>query len=304
MSNLHTAPELAPYHDEPAQLPSGAPGKNGVLCLGFERRGDRTILAELYRQAPLLVQRALYWDEAMPDLACVFIVTTSGGLLQGDRHALRVRLGERAQAHLTTQSATKIQQMDANYATQTQDIVLEDEAYLELLPEPVIPYRTSRYVARTRVSLPETATALYAEIILPGRRYHNDGELFGYDLYSSALRVTRPDGRELFAEKFVIEPASCPVDRCAVMGGFHVVANVVLLTSAARVDRVLDRIPDAWAMTGPAVAGASRLPNGAGLIYRVLGTDSEPVRAVVRDFWSLVRQETVGAPLPPQFRWR
>src|SRR3954468_7244427 len=103
MSTLHRAPELAPYHDEPAQLPSGAPGKNGVLRLGFERRGDRTILAELFRQAPLLVPRALHWDEAMPGLACVFIITTSGGLLQGDRHALRVRLGPHAQAHLTTQ---------------------------------------------------------------------------------------------------------------------------------------------------------------------------------------------------------
>ncbi len=304
MNNLHTAPELAPYHDEPAQLPSGAPGKNGVLRLGFERRGDRTILAELFRQAPLLVQRALYWDEAMPDLACVFIVTTSGGLLQGDRHALRVRLGEHAQAHLTTQSATKIQQMDANYATQTQDIVLEDEAYLEFLPEPVIPYRRSRYLARTQVSLPESATALYAEVILPGRRYHHGGELFGYDLFSSALRATRPDGRELFVEKFVIEPGRFPIDGCAVMGGFDVVANVVLLTSAARADRVMAQLPAAATMAGPAVAGASRLPNGAGLIYRVLGTDSEPVRAVVRDFWSLVRQETVGAPLPAQFRWR
>ncbi|MEV0130388.1 urease accessory protein UreD [Dactylosporangium sp. NPDC050688] len=304
MNNLHAAPELAPYHDEPAQLPSGAPGKNGVLRLGFERRGDRTILAELFRQAPLLVQRALYWDEAMPGLACVFIVTTSGGLLQGDRHALRVRLGEHAQAHLTTQSATRIQQMDANYATQTQDIVLQDGAYLEFLPEPVIPYRRSRYLARTQVSLPESATALYAEIILPGRRYHNDGELFGYDLFSSALRVTRPDGRELFAEKFVIEPGRFPVDGCAVMGGFDVVANVVLLTSAARAERVIDQIPATSTMTGPAVAGASRLPNGAGLIYRVLGTDSEPVRAVVRDFWSLVRRETAGAPLPPPFRWR
>ncbi|WP_433087030.1 urease accessory protein UreD [Dactylosporangium sp. CA-052675] len=304
MNSLHAAPELAPYHDEPAQLPSGAPGKNGVLRLGFERRGERTILAGLCRQAPLLVQRALYWDEAMPGLACVFIVTTSGGLLQGDRHSIEVRLGEHAQAHLTTQSATKIQQMDANYATQTQDIVLEDGAYLEFLPEPVIPYRGSRYLARTRVTLPESATALYAEIILPGRKYHRDAELFGYDLFSSALRVTRPDGRELFAEKFVIEPAQYPVDGCAVMGGFDVVANVVLLTSAARADRVIDQVPAASTLAGPAVAGASRLPNDAGLIYRVLGTDSEPVRAVVREFWSLVRRETVGAPLPPPFRWR
>ncbi|GGM29590.1 urease accessory protein UreD [Dactylosporangium sucinum] len=304
MTELDDAVELAPYHDEPAQLPSGAPGKRGVLRLGFERRGDRTILADLHRQAPLLVQQALYWDEAMPGLACVFIITTSGGLLQGDRHTIRVRLAEHAQAHLTTQSATKIQQMDANYAAQTQDIALEEGAYLEYLPDPVIPYRNSRYITRTRVSLPESATMLYAEIILPGRKYHRDSELFGYDLFSSTLRVARPDGRELFVEKFVVEPGRFPVDRCAVMAGFHVLANVVLLTSAARAERVIDQVPVTFGAADPVVAGVSRLPNGAGLIYKVLGADSEPVRAAVRDFWALVRREIVGVPLAPAFSWR
>ncbi|GAA0715675.1 urease accessory protein UreD [Dactylosporangium roseum] len=304
MTELDDAVELAPYHDEPAQLPSGAPGKRGVLRLGFERRDGRTVLADLYRRAPLLVQQALYWDEAMPDLACVFLVTTSGGLLQGDRHTIRVRLAEHTQAHLTTQSATKIQRMDANYAAQTQDIVLEDGAYLEYLPDPVIPYRNSRFISRTRVSLPESATALYAETILPGRKYHHDTELFGYDLFSSTLRATRPDGRELFVEKFVIEPGRFPVDRCAVMGGFHVLANVVLLTSPDRADRVIERVPVTFAVEDPVVAGVSRLPNGAGLIYKVLGADSEPVGAAVRDFWALVRREIVGVPLTPPFAWR
>ena len=29
------APELAPYHDEPKQMPSGAPGKHGVLDMSL-----------------------------------------------------------------------------------------------------------------------------------------------------------------------------------------------------------------------------------------------------------------------------
>jgi urease accessory protein len=52
-------PELAGYQDEPGQRPSGAPGQNGVLTMGFARRGDRSVLAHLYRKAPLLVQQAL-----------------------------------------------------------------------------------------------------------------------------------------------------------------------------------------------------------------------------------------------------
>ena len=67
---MHAA-ELAAFQDEPPQMASGAVGKNGFLRLGFERRGDRTILADLDRRTPFMAQRALYPDpdDAGPRLA-------------------------------------------------------------------------------------------------------------------------------------------------------------------------------------------------------------------------------------------
>ncbi|GAA5189893.1 urease accessory protein UreD [Rugosimonospora acidiphila] len=298
------APELAPYHDEPAQLPSAAPGKVGVLRLGFERRGGRTVLADLFRQAPLLVQQALYWDAAMPEMACVFIISTSGGTLQGDRHRIEVSLGAGAHAHLTTQAANKIQEMDANYAAQHQRIVLAEDAYLEYLPEPVIPYRHSRFITHTEVVAPPSATVLYAEILLPGRKHHRGGEIFAYDLFSSTLRVARPGGPDLFVEKFVVEPARFPPDRCGVFGDFHVLGSVLLLASPERAMRVWERTPSTWDGDARLAAGACRLPGDAGLMYRVLGMETEPVRARVREFCAVARAETVGRPLPPAFGWR
>ena len=301
---LTDAPELAAYQDEPAQLPSAAPGKVGLLRLAFERRGDRTVLADLFRQAPLLVQRALYWDAEMPEMACVFIISTSGGILQGDRYRIDVSLGAGARAHLTTQAANKIQEMDANYAAQLQRIVLAEDAYLEYLPEPTIPYRRSRFITHTAITLPESATMLYAEILLPGRRYHRGGEIFDYDLFSCALRATRPDGADLFVEKFVVEPARHGPRRPGVFGGFHVLGNVLLLTSPGRADRVAGRVRPTWDRDLPLAAGVGRLPNDAGLIYKVLGDQTEPVRAAVREFCAVARTETVDRTMPPAFSWR
>jgi urease accessory protein len=51
------------------------------------------------------------------------------------------------------------------------------------------------------------------------------------------------------------------------------------------------------------VAGASRLPHEAELVYKVLGTETEPVKAMVRAFWTLVRQEVTGAPIPAARPW-
>ncbi len=155
-----TPHELAPYLDEPPQLRSGAFGKDARLRLRFERRGDRSILAEMARKAPLLVQKALYCDEGMPGLPVVFIITNSGGVLQGDRYAIDIAAGPGAVGHVTTQAATKIHEMDANHATQAQEITLDEGAYLEYLPEAVIPFARSRFLTRTRIRIAPTATLL------------------------------------------------------------------------------------------------------------------------------------------------
>ncbi|MBQ0981310.1 MULTISPECIES: urease accessory protein UreD [Micromonospora] len=305
MITLDGARELAPYQDQPAQLPAASNGKVGVLRLGFERRGDRTILHDLYRQSPLLVQRALYWDEEMPQLPCVMILTTSGGVLQGDRLHMDVDLAPGSQAHLVTQAATKIQEMDANYGSQIQRFTLAEDTYLEYLPEPVIPYRGSRFVTDTRVRLPESATMLYGEVLQPGRKYYRDGELFAYDLFSSSLGAERPDGRQLFVEKFVVAPGQFPVARLGVMDRFHIFGNVVLLTSPERAARVYERTSTpVWDEETPLASAVSRLPNDAGLIFKVLGQETEPVRAAVRAFCVAAREEVTGRTFPPAFSWR
>jgi len=304
MTTSHLPPELASFQDEPGQLPSGVVGKNAFLHLGFERRGERTVLAQLDRRAPLLVQQALYWDEALPDLPCVFIITTTGSILQGDRFNIEIDLAPDARAHVTTQAATKIHSMDANYAAQTQNIMLGENAYLEYLPDPVIPHAHARFITATHVSVHASATLLYSEIMMGGRKYHGEGELFEYDVYSSTVQAKRPDGAELFTEKFVIEPHLDNVRQVGVMGTFDVFANVILLTPKHYVDKIFEQFPTVMKLEEQWAAGLSKLPNDAGLVFKVLGQESEPVQAKVREFWSIVRQTVTGAPVLPKFVWR
>jgi urease accessory protein len=299
-----TAAELVGFQDEPPQMASGAVGKTGFLRLGFERRGDRTILAELDRRAPYMAQRALYPDPVMSDQAWLFMITTSGCVLQGDRLALEVALAPGARAHVTTQSATKIHSMDANYAVQTQAVTLADGAYLEFLPEPLIPHRRARFLSETRISIAPTATALYGEIVQSGRKHHHPEESFGATLLSLAVEAARPGGGTLFSEKLVIEPARRPVRQTGVMGPFDVLGNVVLLTPKEIADRVQARIGAEVDLADGVAFGACRLPNDAGLIFKALGRETAQVRARVREFWAAAREEATGSAIPPPFFWR
>lgn len=299
-----SAAELDPYRDEPAQMPSGVVGKNGYLKLGFLKRPQRTILADLDRRVPLFVHKALYWDEAMPDLACVFLISTSSGICQGDRGRLEFSLGPGARAHITTQSNTQIHSMDCNYAAQIQDIVLQEDAYLEYLPDPICPHRGARFFSQTRVRAHPSATLIYSEILQPGRRHHHQDELFGYQLFSSQLQVENLEGKLLMSEKFLLEPQKQPLQRQLLMGDYEVFANVLLVTPPAQAAAILAETPALYDRAAGLAAGASVLPHDAGLLYKVLGRECAPVQELVRKFWATVRRQVLDKPVRAEFLWR
>ena len=308
LGSLADVLELAAYQDQPAQLRAGAPGKNAFLHLCFGIRDGRTELTGLDRRTPLLAQQALHFDEGMPDLACVIMICTAGGIVQGDRYRVIVDVEDDARAQVTSQSATKIQEMDANFATLTQDITVGEGGYLEFLPDPVIPYRHSRFASKTRLTVSPGATVLLAEVLMPGRTYYtrrdqpDQGEIFAYDVYSAAIQARRPGGRVLFAEKILIEPASWHPARSGVMDGFLVLGNVLLLTPPEMIEQILPQVRVGH--DDGAACGVSRLPNDAGLIFKVLGHDCEPVRARIRQLWAVIRGQVMGGPVPEPFRWR
>jgi urease accessory protein len=261
--------------------------------LGFEHRDGRTILVDLDSRTPFLAQRALHCDDALPDMAWLFMITTGGCVLQGDRLALDVALGPGARAHVTTQSATKVHSMDANYAQQTQSFTLGEGAYLEFLPDPLIPHRQARFANDTRIVIDPTASMLCSEIVQPGRKHHHPDECFGATLLSLATAAARPGGQPLFSEK-----------QSGVMDGFDVFGNVILCTPPDVADRVHARVAAEVDLEEGVAFGACRLPNDAGLVYKVLGRETAQVRAKVREFWEVARHEITGAAIPPPFFWR
>jgi len=303
-SDALPGPEFAPYRNEPPQMQSGAVGKRGMLRLGFELRAGDTILADFDSRAPYLAQRVLHCDSKMPDLAWLFLITTSGCILQGDRFALDITLGAGARAHITTQCATKVHAMDANYAVATQSINLDEGAYLEFLPDPLLLHRGARFASDTRITVAPSATLLFSEIVQPGRKHHHPDESLGVTLVSLQVSAARPDGRMLMSERLVIEPKVSPVRQTGVMDSFDIFGNIILLTPKDNVDRIDERVTPEVDLEQGVAYGACRLPNEAGLIFKVLGRETADVKAQVRAFWEIVREEVVGTSLPPPFLWR
>lgn len=307
LRRLDAARELRGYQTEPGQMRAAGPGKVGELRLGFTLKNGRSILSDLYRVAPLLVQQALYWDEAMPELPICSIISVGGGILQGDRYRIEISVGEGAVAQVNSQSANRVHRMDANYASQHQIVQVESGAYLEYLPDFTIPYRDSRFINDTEITVAEDATLLYGEMVMAGRKHHHAEERFGLDLLSMTATVRRPDGRKLFAEKVLIEKGDPTVDFAAVMRGYDAFANIMCITPPANAARIKERFGTNFPNDGEglrAVSGVCSLPNGAGVMLRAVGIESYDVRREVRRFWQIVREEARGRTLPKEFLWR
>lgn len=299
------AREMARYLTEPEAMYVGAPGKHGYLRLGFELDKDgKSILRDLDRRHPLIVQQELYFDEEMPEMPCVYILSSGGPNVDGDRYQQDITVKKEAFAHVATGAATKLAEMRFNYSGLIQNIVLEDNAYLEFIPEPVIPCRHTRFISDTRLCIAESATVVYSEIFMGGRKYYGKGELFEYDILSVCSHGERPDGTQLFREKFVIDPKLEHPRSLGVMGNFDVFANVIVMTPPDKADEIYEKTQVLVDKEKMLAAGITKLPANAGLLYKVLGKEPGPFKKLVREFASSVRQTIKGKSIPPEFPWR
>ena len=303
------ADRLDPAHYQPARVPAevlrhagrpdtlgvGSPGKVGLLELGFEQLSGRTELVTHYQKSPLQIMRPLYIDPARPDLAVTYLMSTGGGIVQADRLRTDLRFGAGTAAHVTTQAATKVHRMDADYAAQQLLLSADRDSYAEYLPDATIPYAGSRFYQRTLVTVAESATVLLGETIAGGRLAR--GERNAYQVFASDLEWRRPDGRLLALDTVRLEPGAHGVDGPAVLAGHDLMSSFYAVTPLAPATEVADALHAALDGSGLAF-GVSVLPYEAGAWLRVLGDDSPAVTAAVRRAWDAVRRLLLGVPAP------
>lgn len=296
----------------PGALPVGSPGKVGVLDLDFRLAvGDgrdatgRTVLADRFQKSPLQVMRPLYIDPVLRGMPTVYVMSTGGGIVGGDRLDMDVRLGPGAHALITTQAANRVHRMDVGYATQSVTLTLGPGAVCEWVPDPLIPYGGSRFQQRLRAEVPDDAVLVAADILTAGRVAR--GENWAVDAYVSAVEIARPDGTPLAVDTTLItrDQAGHPLVAGAAdaIGTLFVVAPGPADELATVMRAAADEAAGAAARGSDAPdaavrCGVSTLPDGCGAWLRVLGRGQENVEAAVRAVWSAARVHLLGAPAP------
>ncbi|MGA9296399.1 MAG: urease accessory protein UreD [Nitrososphaeraceae archaeon] len=289
-------PEVLAYGSNLSQLAVGSAGKLGaiILKLELEPQRQKTVLKEQYSKVPLYTQRVLYLEESLPSMAYLYIISPSGGVLQGDRYRIDITLSKNALFHLTTQGATRIYRMDKNYATQVVNITVGEGCYFEFIPDQIIPYRNSRFYQKVMLNVHDNATMVYSELLVPGRVA--SGESFDYDICYLKTIAKNQDGGLRFIDIAILEPKKRLLKNSGVLENFDVVGTVYILAPANHI-KELNSLINSMIESYPKVyGGATILPNSSGVMVRLLGPFASDVRDVIIEVVRITRKEILHAP--------
>lgn len=273
----------------------GKTGKIGILQLLMEEDDERkkTIIKEKFCRVPLYVQRALYLEESIPSMAYIYIISPSGGILQGDRYRIDITLKKNSYAHITTQSATRIYKMERDFATQMVNIVVDDGCYFEYIPEQVIPFRNSRFYQIVDLNVHENSTMVYSEMIVPGRVA--SGEVFEYDIcYVKTVAKDNFD-KLRFTDTFKLEPKKEDLRSYGIMENLDTVSSLYILTKREYVKDIKNEINSIFKNIVIVRGGASVLPDNRGIIVRILGNTASEVRNAIFEILKIIRKKILGA---------
>ena len=218
----------------------------------------------------------------------MYIMSPSGGILQGDRYRMDITLKNDAFFHLTTQGATRLYRMDKNYATQIVNITVGEGCYFEYIPDQIIPYRNSRFYQKVTLNTHDNSTMVYSEMLVPGRV--GSGESFEYDICYLKTNAKNQNGELRFIDIAMLEPKKKSIRNFGVLEGFDVVGTVYILTESKYIRELNDQINSMIESLPKIYGGATILPNNSGVMIRLLGAFATDVRNVIYEVVRICRK--------------
>jgi urease accessory protein len=161
---------------------------SGHLSLRAAVRADgRTALAAQSFRAPYHLSKP-YWD-ADASVLLVQVVNPTAGILAGDRLESDIVVGANAALLVTTPSASRVFQMKDGMAECRQRFYVATDGWLEVMPEPLVPHRGSRYRQVTTITVEPGGALFFVDQLSCGRVAYGERWLWDRLCLEVAVRL-------------------------------------------------------------------------------------------------------------------
>ena len=252
-----------------------------MLALRFERRRDKTVLAQRRASGPLAVQKPLYPEG--PQLCHAIVVHPPGGIAGGDELSVEASCEQEAAALLTSPGAAKWYRSSGPLARQR--LCFDVEGDLEWLPRETIVFDGAFAELSCEVRLGARARYIGWEIVCLGRT--GSGERYARGSLKLSSTITR-NGKPLW------------IERGHIAGGGELLRSPVGLAGCPVFGTlVATEVPAAVAAQCRDILATTLLPGV--LVARYLGHSTEEAFARFSALWALLRPAVLGrAALAPR----
>jgi urease accessory protein len=271
-------------------LPVACERRDGHGRIDVCRSGASSVVTRAFAASPLKLLTPANHGHA----AWVYTATYGGGMVDGDRLSMQIRVGDGAALVLATQASTKIYRSPRGTASELHADVGRD-ALCVIAPDPIVCFAASRYQQEQRFALADGAALVLIDWVTSGRRAA--GERWAFDQYVARTQV-RINGRLLMHDAVALRAADGDLARR--FGRFEVLATLALIgpalrphaaaivaeMSAAPIVRHSDQLASAAAL-GDSPPGAA--PDGRdGCVVRLAGMSVEAVGRRIRGLLSFL----------------
>jgi urease accessory protein len=264
----------------------------GAAEIGLARRDGRTRLIHLFERDPL---RVLFPVPEPGDPLQAVLVTTSGGLVGGDRLDIAIRLGGQAVAHVTASAAEKIYRSLGPTTVIHQSLTVAADGALEFLPPETILFDGARLRRETVVELAPGAAFLGGDLVIFGRRAR--GERFTRGLLREVWEIRR-GGELVWGDALHLdEEIAASVDDPACFAGAAGFATLILAPGNGEVQSHLVGARAVQSVAKGGLRAAVTAVKGL-LIGRWLAADALILRRAYGDLAGHWRAVALG--LPPR----
>ena len=189
------------------------------------RPHGRTVLAAQSFRAPYHLSKP-YWDADTRTLIAQ-VVNPTAGILSGDQLASAISVDEGAALLVTTPSASRVFKMKEGKAACRQQFHVAAGAWLEVMPEPLVPHRGCSYRQTTSIDVAAGGEVFFADLLMPGRVAHGEAWAWQHLCLETTVRLA---GELILRERFEQTGAAlCALAALAGSGPSACFGNAVLI---------------------------------------------------------------------------
>ncbi|STQ86446.1 urease accessory protein UreD [Helicobacter muridarum] len=221
----------------------------------------KNIIEEMFFTPPLKLISPLEDD----DIAEIMLISVSAGLLKDDRQDITIHIGKESKIRLTSQSYEKIHDTQDGYASKQTRIIVEENAFLDYAPLPILPFKNASFKNTTDIYLDKNAKLHYSEILCAGRVAC--GEIFDFLEFSSKVCIYK-DNNLVFFENMNLNPTKMDLQNPCLFDEYTHVLSMIIFDDSLNMQSLEQKIQNS-----PLNAGIST--NNGAIIIRALDNQSE-----------------------------